>query len=730
MSNPRSIIMKRKLSLFILALISCTSVFATTYYVSLTGSDTPPYNSWGTAATRIQDAVDAARAGDTVSVYDGVYDLGYTTTPGYASKNRLVITKNITVRSFGGPSVTTISGRQQSGFPINKTLVRCVYMTTGTLRGFTLEKGYANLSTGSSIHDQSGGGVNLYEGGLVENCIISDCIAINNGGGSYEGTLVDCTFTDNIATNDGGGSFSGNLTDCTLSGNKAAHGGGLHSGYANNCLVSSNSANNGGGSCQAILTDCTLSGNTANYGGGDYQSTLIDCMLSGNTAKYGGGIRYGVLTGCTLSNNTATLSGGGSSSCASTNCTYTANVATNGGGGSYQGTLTDCTLSNNSAQDGGGSYLGTLTDCKLTGNTATHDGGGTRSSTLIRCIISENTAVNQGGGADGGTLTECTLMNNDGGTRGGGGCNATLDRCLISDNTASYGGGIYGFSTGSSATNCIVTGNTATWGGGAYGDVVIHNCTIKGNSAVNHGGGCNKGRIYNSIIVGNLADTNEDGNGFGDDLSQMDSVIACCTPVLEPGEIGITNAPNFADLQLHLRPDSPCIDRGNQQGPIGLDFDGTYRPLDATASGTAYIDMGAYEFAGSGDLDNDGLTDAEEVALGSDLNNNDTDDDGRTDGDEVAMGFSPTYNEGAAIAQGEDNVTDDPAAHGLYTADSIQDLNMGVLMVQAEGDLLHLSLQMKQTTNLTSNVWNDAGEAQEWTINATNGKSFFRVFAE
>lgn len=55
---------------------------------------------------------------------------------------------------------------------------------------------------------------------------------------------------------------------------------------------------------------------------------------------------------------------------------------------------------------------------------------------------------------------------------------------------------------------------------------------------------------------------------------------------------------------------------------------------------------------------------------------------------------------------------------------------MGTLMVQAEGDMAHLSLQMKQTTNLTSNVWNKAGAAVAWEIPATNGASFFRVHAE
>ncbi|MBI5662327.1 MAG: hypothetical protein HZC46_09290, partial [Ignavibacterium album] len=46
---------------------------ATIRYVSKTGSSTPPYTSWATAADSIQKCINICEYGDTIYVANGVY---------------------------------------------------------------------------------------------------------------------------------------------------------------------------------------------------------------------------------------------------------------------------------------------------------------------------------------------------------------------------------------------------------------------------------------------------------------------------------------------------------------------------------------------------------------------------------------------------------------------------------------------------------------------------------
>jgi len=64
-------------------------------------SPTPPYNTWATAATNIQDAVNYAVEGNTVLVTNGVYTV---------FSQIMITTNNITLKSVNGAEKTVIDG--------------------------------------------------------------------------------------------------------------------------------------------------------------------------------------------------------------------------------------------------------------------------------------------------------------------------------------------------------------------------------------------------------------------------------------------------------------------------------------------------------------------------------------------------------------------------------------------------------------------------------------------
>jgi hypothetical protein len=178
---------------------------AATLYVDLNSTNqVAPYADWSTAATNIQDAVDASSPGDTVTVTNGIYATGGRIVYG-ALSNRVAVTKAVTVRSVNGPDVTIIEGYQVPGAIRGDGAVRCVYATNGAaLVGFTLTNG-ATRTLGDMAREWSGGGI-WCESSVsvtISNCVITGNTAYYLGGGAYSGALINCTLTGNSASSGG-----------------------------------------------------------------------------------------------------------------------------------------------------------------------------------------------------------------------------------------------------------------------------------------------------------------------------------------------------------------------------------------------------------------------------------------------------------------------------------------------------------------------------------------------
>ena len=131
--------------------------------------------------------------------------------------------------------------------------------------------------------------------------------------------------------------------------------------------------------------------------------------------------------------------------------------------------------------------------------------------------------------------------------------------------------------------------------------------------------------------------------------------------------LSTTNDPLFVgDGDYHLSgTNSPCYDTGTYYLAPANDLDGILRPTDPPLR----VDMGCYEYgagAVSGDSDGDGLTDAEELVLGTDPDDPDTDGDGMSDGWEYYQGLEPDDDTGDNGASG------DPDGDGLSNLEEYQ----------------------------------------------------------
>ncbi|MDD5706925.1 MAG: thrombospondin type 3 repeat-containing protein, partial [Kiritimatiellae bacterium] len=250
------------------------------------------------AARVIQDALDAAVAGDTARVTSGSYAAGGLAVHGGLT-SRVALVKAVTLRGTDGPLAPRIVGAAASGGGNGEGAVRCAYVGAGAvLSGFVLTNGHTRAD-GDSVTERRGGGSWCADGGVVSNCVIVGNSSAVRGGGAVYGTLWSCVLSGN-SSDGGGGAYQAQLLNCTVEDNTAwIEGGGASGCSLHNSIVGNNTPENLYG-CTATYT-CSQplpagEGNTAalplfvNHPAGNYRlasgSAGIDAGASFQAADH------------------------------------------------------------------------------------------------------------------------------------------------------------------------------------------------------------------------------------------------------------------------------------------------------------------------------------------------------------------------------------------------------------------------------------------------------------
>ena len=276
------------------ALWALSTRAATTWHVDVgndtgteTGSADFPFNT-------IQEGIDAATAGDTVLVHDGLYT-------GDGNRDLDFKGKPITVRSQNGPDDCIIDCEELGcGFHFGNGET-----AAAVLDGLTITGGRGRTHSGGL---EGGGGI------YCENAspTITGCVLVANRASMYGGAILSYNASPTI-------------TDNLIRDNVALGGGGIYCRYGAPTISRNTVTGNRYSGIFCYLASPTLIGNTihGNQGaeGGGIQSiacwsaTVANNTITGNTAQVGGGIGcHGesfTVSGCTLAGNRATSAGGG-----------------------------------------------------------------------------------------------------------------------------------------------------------------------------------------------------------------------------------------------------------------------------------------------------------------------------------------------------------------------------------------------------------------------------------
>ncbi|MCS6772439.1 MAG: right-handed parallel beta-helix repeat-containing protein [Kiritimatiellae bacterium] len=303
---------------------------AVVYVDAASTNPTPPYASWATAATNVNDAFAAASAGSAIAVRPGVYP----------QSAPLVITQHVAMVGIGTRENIVLHG--QSSVPVLRLVASNAIAN--------------NLSLVGGFSSGDGGGAIVGPGAILQNANILQCFAFAKGGGvlAQPGSIVRRVHIANCNAEDGGGIYANSpreLSHAVLRSNVATRrGGGLYlQGPATSWWIRAESCTayeSGGGAYATAgsrLMYSTLVSNRAGRGGGAFltggaevfRASIEKCSATND----GGGGAYldgaSALAESRLIHNSALIDGGGALADANSlviNSVFHDNQAAGGGG--------------------------------------------------------------------------------------------------------------------------------------------------------------------------------------------------------------------------------------------------------------------------------------------------------------------------------------------------------------------------------------------------------------
>jgi hypothetical protein len=557
----------KRLIFFLPIIIFSTGILSQNLYVdsastctlSCTGS------SWSTAFTKLQDAIGAATAGDTIFVAKGTYfpDEGV----GYINNNRLQYFEipDSVVLLGGYPNgggtrdwilnPTILSGDiDQNGYISGNTahIIYTAYVSDQlVVDGFTITKGYAY---GTSNPARSGAGW---------------CNIGSGSGKSSSPQVRNCTFVSNRA--DGGaaiyddatsyGATSMTIENCKFLNNEADDWGGAIFFNAHHHGVITPTVKN----CQFLNSSSDGAGGAVYIGNGSYSTAapVFDSCVFDNSYSYnnGGAIFFASTTG---TSNPVFI-----------NCSFFNNETNLNRGGSIN---FDTYLGNGRA---------TLVNCRFSGNTASTYGGGISlngyqgsfGADVINCIFDNNYSSWQGSACFNSSCAEVAYVN-----------------CTFSDNDGDVA--VYASYSGLNLTNCILWNNQE----GETGSDTNSTITIS-NSIISNG--------EYSLVWDDQLGVDGGGNRFKNPLftnpALGDFSLSACSPAINSGKndslpSGIPNdILGFPRIYNNLIVDIGAVEYQGAPSYISIDtlnFMEHYSCSDTTAT----VMLGIFSAGGTGSI--------------------------------------------------------------------------------------------------------------------------------